>query len=274
MDKVRFDVINSKGRKVGVALISLFIPNIDQLRNAGFPKNELQGAGSNRVFVWHLERGYTRLRTFNEMQPKSSKRKPLDPLHVLAMVLTRNLVVYDIAGVRNTEGRVKFFEVVEKSSTPEQSNPSRGSSSRMSLSSQKVHFKWVIYEDKSLTEEPGSILKDNMESFVPFRAIIGTQFIGVAPDKKLVLTYKTREGGRDQLVVAPRPDDMLDIDYLSDTVKEFMRQYGASDKRARSTGGSSTPAGTLGGASMTEAQSALLAERASSRGSDSDEEEE
>ena len=87
LDKVRFDVINSKGRKVGVALISLFIPNIDQLRNAGFPKNELQGAGSNRVFVWHLERGYIRLRTFNEMQPKSSKRKPLDPLHVLAMVL-------------------------------------------------------------------------------------------------------------------------------------------------------------------------------------------
>ena len=36
----------------------------------------------------------------------------------------------------------------------------------------------------------------------------------------------------------------------------------------------STKAGTLGGASMTEAQSALLAERASSRGSDSDEEEE
>ena len=53
-------------------------------------------------------------------------------------------MVYDIAGVRNVEGRVKFFEVVEKSSTPEQSNPSRGSSSRMSLSSQKVRFAPVV----------------------------------------------------------------------------------------------------------------------------------
>ena len=42
----------------------------------------------------------------------------------------------------------------------------------------EVHFKWVIYEDKSLTEEPGSILKDNMESFVPFRAIIGIHRLG------------------------------------------------------------------------------------------------
>ena len=137
----------------------------------------------------------------------------------------------------------------------------RLSSSRLSLPSQQVNFKWVIYNEMSPTGEPGSLSKDHMQRFIPFRAIIGIQFVGMPPDTKLVVTYKTRDGGRDQLLVAPKLEDMLDIEKLSEAVKQFMRTY--MNKRK-----------TAGVPSMADAQAALLVERGSSRSSDSDEEEE
>ena len=83
----------------------------------------------------------------------------------------------------------------------------------------------------SLTEEPGSVGRDSMDTFIPFQAITGIQLVGMPQNRKVVLIYKTRDGRRDQLLVAPTAETMVDVEKVSEAVTQFMQLYGASEKK-------------------------------------------